>query len=111
MKVKTFEVRDTGTFIPCIAIRLNPSTEKDRYLIGRAGYGSSAEDQGEYVIFGRLEADSKFQYDSFLWGNRTMQTAHQHVSTHFDAIESGAVIDVQFLKGETSEPKKSEMDE
>lgn len=108
MEVKTFEVRDAGTFIPCIAIRLNPATEKDRYLIGRAGYGQHAEDQREYVIFGRLQAESEFQHDSFAWGNRTMQTAHHHVSTHFDALGSGALIDVQFLKGETSEPKKSE---
>lgn len=111
MEVKTFEVRDAGTFIPCIAIRLNPATEKDRYLIGRAGYGQSAEEQGEYVIFGRLEAESEFHFDAFAWGNRTMQTAHHHVSTHFDALESGALVDVQFLKGETSEPKVSEMQE
>lgn len=108
MEAKTFEVRDAGTFIPVIAIRLMPENEKDMYLLSRAGYGNSAGEQGEYVIFGRLQAESEFQHDPFAWGNRTMQTAHHHVSTHFDALGSGALIDVQFLKGETSEPKKSE---
>lgn len=108
MEVKTFEVRDAGTFIPCIAIRLNPATEADRYLIARAGYGKRAEDQGEYVIFGRLQAESEFQYDPFKWGNRTMQIAHDHTRTLFETLESGAVIDVQFILGETKEPKKSE---
>lgn len=109
MECKTLEVRDDGTFIPCIAIILNPANEKDRYLLARAGYGQSAEEQGEYVIFGRLQTESEFHYDPFAWGNRTMQTAHHHVRTHFNTLESGAVIDVQFLKGETSEPKKSEL--
>lgn len=114
MEVKTFEVRDDGTFIPCIAIRLNPATEKDRYLIGRAGYGQSAEEQGEFVIFGRLSADSIFQYDAFSWDNRTMKKAHEYVAENFSTLksgavlESGAVIDVEFLLGITSEPKKSE---
>lgn len=111
MEAKTIEVRDAGTFIPCLAIRLNPATEKDRYLIERAGYGTDPMIQGGYVIFGRLEAESEFQHDPFAWGNRTMQTAHHHVTTHFDALESGAVVDVQFLKGESNAPKVSEMQE
>ncbi len=108
MDVKTFEVRDEGTFIPCIAIRLNPATEADRYLISKAGYGQDAETQGEYVIFGRLQAESEFQHDPFKWGNRTMQIAHDHAATFFDMLASGAIIDVQFILGETKEPKKSE---
>lgn len=108
MEVKTFEVRDAGTFIPCLAIRLNPATEKDRYLIGRAGYGSDAETQGEYVIFGRLQAESEFQHDSFAWDNRTMKNAHEQVKLQFDILESGAVIDVQYWLGETGAPNKSE---
>lgn len=111
MDVKTFEVRDYGTFIPCIAIRLNPATEADRYLISRAGYGQDAETQGEYVIFGRLQAESEFQHDPFSWGDRTMQYAHSYVRTWFERLESGAVVDVQFLKGETEESKKSEREQ
>lgn len=114
MEVKTFEVRDAGSFIPCIAIRLNPATEKDRYLIGRAGYGQHAKDQGEFIIFGRLRADSVFQYDALSWNDRTMKKAHEYVAENFSTmingavLESGAVIDVEFLLGITSEPKKSE---
>lgn len=108
MEVKTFEVRDAGTFIPCLAIRLNPATEKDRYLLARAGYGKSAEEQGRYIVFGRLSLDGKFEYDNFKWGSRTMQAAHQHIRGNFSNLVSGSVIDVQFILGETSEPKKSE---
>lgn len=108
MECKTFEVRDDGTFIPCIAIRLNPATEKDLYLLSRAGYGKSAVEQGEYVIFGRLQAESEFQHDPFAWDNRTMKNAHEQVKLQFDILESGAVIDVQYWLGESSEPKKSE---
>lgn len=108
MEVKTFEVRDEGTFIPCIAIRLIPATEKDRYLLSRAGYGQSAEEQGEYMIFGRLQAESEFHHDPFAWGNRTMHEAHYYAKVLFYELKSGAVIDVQYILGETSEPNESE---
>ena len=111
MESKTFEVRDAGTFIPCLAIRLNPVTDADFYLISRAGYGATVGDQKRYVLFGRLQAESEFQYDPFAWGNRTMQTAHRYVVANFDKVESGEVVDVQFILSETSEPKLSEMQE
>lgn len=108
MEVKTFEVRDDGTFIPVIAIRLMPENEKDMYLLSRAGYGNSAGEQGEYVIFGRLQAESEFQHDPFAWGNRTMKNAHEQIKLQFDILKSGSVIDVQYWLGDTKEPKKSE---
>ena len=49
-------------------------------------------------------------YDPFAWGSdtRTYQVAHQYIIDHFDELESGAVVDVEFILKETTEPKKSE---
>ena len=110
MEAKTIEVRDRGTFVPVLAVRLDPAGEADRYLLARAGYGTELIDQERYVILIRIEGKMEAHYDPIDWGSqtRTMPTAHQHLIDHWDEIESGGVIDVEFILGETDEPKRSE---
>lgn len=105
MQVKLFEVRDSGTFIPMIAIQLSSRNEAERFLLSRAGYGRTQFDQ--YVLFAGLEG-GKICYDQYDWGNRTRATAHDYIITNFDSLESGEVIDVQFILGETPTKKISE---
>jgi hypothetical protein len=42
------------------------------------------------------------------WKSHTMTTAHVWLAEHFEAVEDGAVVDVQFIRGETGAPKVSE---
>lgn len=108
MQAKTFEIRDAGTFIPVLAVRLNPGCEQDRYLLARAGYGTAGEMQAGYVIVVKLE-DCLAQYDPNRWRHgRTMEVAHRYIMEHFDDLPSGAVVDVQFILGETQKAKLSE---
>ena len=108
MEVKAFELRDAGTFVPVLAIRLNPANEPERYLLGRAGYGTSAERQATYVVM--LGAnDLAAKYSPLDWGdNRSRQVAHQHITDNWDKLTSGMVVDVQYILGETDKPKASE---
>lgn len=47
--------------------------------------------------------------DPYDWGqNRSRHFAHKWLIEHFDEIESGAVVDVEFILGETKKPKLSE---
>ena len=109
MKAKLFEVRDRATFVPVIAIWLNPESEAERYLLARAGYGVMPERQREYVLMAGIDGSSKITYDIYNWGdNRTRQVAHDFIIKHFDELESGEVIDVEFILGETNEKKVSE---
>jgi hypothetical protein len=118
MIVKAFEVRDKGTFIPVIAVKMIPTQqggrfEQERYLLSRAGYGKDPR-ANPIVVVCRMEAagvDRNATYDPYSWGNRTMQTAHLHIQKHFDDMFSGDVIDVQFILGEAQEPKLSERDQ
>lgn len=105
LKTKTFEVRDSATFIPVIATQLRANLPHDAYLLGRAGYQSSVE----YVpvMVTRL-TDCLSANDPYEWGNRTMLNAHKYIEEHFAELMTGAVVDVQFLLGERSEPKVSE---
>lgn len=110
MEVKTFEVRDEATFIPCVGIWMAPSrihrNEAENYLLRRAGYGLT--EIVPLVLFGRLHS-GEFQHDYYGWGhNETMKWAHKFVTDQWEGWRSGDVIDVQFLRGETMRPKKSE---
>ena len=99
MTIKTIEIRDAGTFIAALAIKISSA---DGYLARRAGYGEFG-----CVLFGRM-AGREWNYDPYEWGDRTMATAHHWITEHFDEIDSGAVVDVAFLLGETRAPKASE---
>ena len=41
MQVKLFEVRDSATFIPAIAIKLSARNEAEHFLLFRSGYGNT----------------------------------------------------------------------
>lgn len=106
---KTFEVRDRSTFIPCYAVLTSPRDleEADHYLLRRAGYGEGRR----LVILGRLDCprtNGSATYDPFAWDNRTMRHAHHHVEENWDSLQSGAVIDVEYMIGESATEKKSE---
>ncbi len=112
MICKTVEIRDRGTFIPALAIRLEPTCEADRYLLARAGFGLLRDTQREYVLLIENNGgEGQAHCDPHEWHNkgpRTWPFAHQWLIEHFDEIESGAVVDVEFILGETTAPKVSE---
>lgn len=103
---KLFEIRDKATFIPAIGMRLCSTharnNAQENYLLRRAGYGDEP-----LVLLAKLDGGDAY-YDVYNWDNRTMQVAHDYITTHWDELESGAVIDVEFILGETTRPKASE---
>lgn len=115
METKLFEVRDAMTFVPCWGILLLPTKlhvlgidiehSEEKYLLRRAGFGVDHP----LVLFGRLEGGES-SYDPYSWtgGSRTMRTAHAYVTARWDQLESGDVIDVEFILGERETEKVSE---
>lgn len=112
MTAKTFELRDRSTYIAVLAVKLTPTNEADRYLLGRSGYGTTPERQSEYILMmGLAGGEDKCTCDPHDWtrnGTRTRFLCHQHIIENWDNLESGAVIDVEFLLGESAAPKESE---
>lgn len=116
MTTKLFEIRDRGTFIPALAVLCEPTFDRvlraedvpERYLLRRAGYNTP----WDLVILTRLEcggAGSKATYDPYAWGEtRTMPVAHKFIQENWNKLQSGAVICVETILGERSEPKISE---
>lgn len=105
---KVFEVRDSATFLPVVAVLMTPgphSTGPEDYLLMRCGYNPSAIT----VVLFRANGDgSKSWSDAYAWGDRTMQTAHIYIEEHWNELKDGQVIDVEYILNERSKPKLSE---
>lgn len=105
MKVKMVEIRDEGTRIAALAIKTQGETPQE----GAFWYGTGfAKDT---VLLIRPE-DRQIEYSPYSWDSyyRTMRHAHLYILNHFDELpDTGAVIDVQVILGETVAPKTSEI--
>ena len=130
MTSKIIEIRDRGTFIPALAIRLGSPNEAERYLLARSGFGRTFEDQSEYIVLCKINGGEPCEchIDPFSWGQnpRTMFVAHLYLLNRhqelegregiraadkhdgFDSLPQGAVVDVEHILGIRSEPKLAE---
>jgi hypothetical protein len=103
-ETKLFEIRDEGTHIDVAAMKTISDAEQDQYLLRRAGYGVDSN----LILISRLDG-GQCHCDPYCWTNgRTMQIAHEYIAKNFDLHDSGDVIDVEYILGQTVEPKISE---
>lgn len=110
MDVKLFEVRDIGTLVPVMAVRLRARDKAEWWLLGHAGYVQTSEEQAGYVVLWRLIGGSA-EYDRHAWGGRTMPAAHGHIQDNWDKLASGDVVDVRVVLGEAEFSAKSERED
>jgi hypothetical protein len=109
MLIKILEIRDSGTFIPVLAVLMDePANEAQRYYLRRCGYPL---DGYPNVAITSLHADGDpFWNDPYGWrsGARTYPVAHNYIIKHWAELKDGDVICVEFILGERPEPKVSE---
>lgn len=134
MTSKIIEIRDSGTFIPALAVRLGSPNERERYLLARSGFGRTLENQSEYIVLCRINGGEPCEchIDPFAWGRnpRTMFVTHLYLLNRhqelaarngltetvpdkhdgFDSLPQGVVVDVEYILGLRSEPKHSEQE-
>lgn len=122
MDTKFFEIRDRGTFIPALAIRMvaDEGDDAGKYLLGRAGFVSTIHDgdgfvstihdDHEYASVILIHLDNiNAAADPYDWTSaRTMRAAHLHIQDNWEGLVNGQVVDVQVLLKETTEPAVSE---
>ena len=126
MKAKALEVRDRATFIPVLAVDMNPGAPYPDngsgseewldeqlaahgarlYLLRRVGYPCNGEPN---IVVTALDASGGPAWsDPYGWGGRTYPVAHNYIIEHWDELRDGDVVDVEFILGESSKPKISE---
>jgi hypothetical protein len=106
MEVKAFELRDRATFVPAVAVRLEPKNEAEYYLLRRAGYPCGPGDE-PMILLAHMEGGWAC-YDPYAWGTSTVITALPYIRANWDKLVSGQVICTEFIRGERAEPKLSE---
>ena len=125
MVSKIIEIRDSGTFIPALAVRLGSPNEIERIMLGKSGFGRTMEEQAEYIVLCKINGGEPCacHIDPFSWGQnpRTMFVAHMYLLNRqhefgtgaekhdgFDALPQGALIDVEYILGLRETPQVSE---
>lgn len=108
VKSKIFELRDRGTLIPVMATLVSSTSgenDMENNLMLRAGYGNSG-----MVILTLLESGES-RNDPFKWNNgcRTLTEAHRYIVNNFYNLNSGDVVDVEYILGESAIKKASEV--
>ena len=108
MKAKALEVRDEATFIPVLAVDMNPDPDdhdEQRYLLRRCGYPCDGRPN---ILLTRLDGSGKATNDPYEWGGRTYPVAHDYIIRRWNELRDGDVVDVSFILEETTQPKVSE---
>jgi len=103
LDTKVLEVRDAGTHIPVLAIRMLAKNEIQQYYFRRLGFPPDGS------CIGVVEMDDlDGNVDPYAWQNRTMFHAHQYIYDHFEELSDGDVVDVEYILGEKPTKKISE---
>ena len=110
-ETKVVEIRDRGTCIGALLIRMQSDEPTQRYYLRRVGH----PEDGSSIVLMDLN-NQHATNDPYTWGSkhlagassRTFGNAHNWIIDHFDEIQDGDVVDVEFILGETKSPKKSE---
>lgn len=114
MNVKLFEVRDSCTTMQFMAVEIAPfqidivsneNGERERKILRYAGYGPD-----RLIMWVDLSGGREAHYDPYSHRGpaRTVATAHNYVAQNWDSLNSGDVIDVEFILGETTVKKTTD---
>jgi hypothetical protein len=111
MENKVFEIRDRMTFIVALGVKIEAGADHPGRLLWRVGYGPAP---GSWLMLARLCGGVFACHDdAHDWrdGSRTMFEAHKYIEANWGTLENGAVVDVEYILGETTKPKESEVSE
>lgn len=108
IETKFLEIRDHGTFVPALAIRVehDPADEsRPSQLIARGGFF-----RGNGIYLMRL-SDARAQCDPYEWGgnDRTHKAAHLYLEQHWPNVKDGDLLDVRVILEEETVPAETEL--
>ena len=111
METKLFELRDEGTFISALVVRLTGESQRENWQLRRGGFSQGQIDEGKDFAMVHLSAGIG-GVDPFRMGGgtRTWPTFYRYIRENWDLHNSGDVIDASFILGETFEVKRSEQE-
>jgi hypothetical protein len=105
---KVLEIRDRGTFIAALAIRMLGANPTQAYYFRRCGYPADGSSIILMVLYDGKATNDAWEWASLGKGTRTMRVAHGWILDHYTELDDGDVVDVEFILEESKEPKVSE---
>lgn len=109
METKMFEVRDDGTLIPVLVVKYEVHDKKDLRFFERGGVDIRSIVSIPPVIQVTMLTTMETERSAGAWKGRTMRVAHRFIQEKWYELENYAVIDVEFILGETQTSKSSEL--
>lgn len=107
MKHKIFEIRDSGTMFLVLCVDMNPAGTTERLALRRYGYPCDGRPN---ILMTHLTGDGHATNDPWGWGgSSTYQHAHHYIIDHWGELQTGDVVDVEFIRGTTTEKKVSDV--
>ena len=109
MKTKLFEVRDRHTLMVFLGVNMNPVVEtvdREYRLLRRSGFGPT-----NLIMWVDVNGGRESTYDPYAHRGsaRTGAAAHHYGAEHWGELGTGDVIDIEFILGETTVKKESEL--
>lgn len=102
IEVKIFDVVDRDVLAHVLAVPMwSDFTEKEGEILRSAEFNVGW--RGRHVLLGSISGDGvgMITADPSKWAGRSMTIAHAHIRDNWDQLESGDVIDIRFILGET----------
>lgn len=108
METKILEVRDEATMMLMLCVNMNPGSDYERKALRREGYPCSGQPN---ILMTRLSGHGEASNDPYGWHTsaRTVPQAHDFIIKHWADLNDGDVVDVEFILGEATTMKVSEV--
>lgn len=109
MQTKILEVRDRMTRIVIVAINMDPLITGDflpDFIASKALHSQGYAPDHTHILLGRVDG-TDFTNDPYKRTDRTLKEAHIHIQEMWEELQNGDVVDVEYILGETKEPKSS----
>lgn len=106
---KMIEIRDSMTCIAALAIQMIPTDDVEKRFMKRCGFPKDGSSIVLMCLDNQAATNDPYEWGSLGKGGRTFQTAHHWILRHFTEIQSGDVVDVQYILDETKAPKTPEI--
>jgi hypothetical protein len=108
---KVFELRSPATLIVILATRLSAENLQSATLLFHSGYGRYPKDIENYILVTPLDGGGNdvATTDPYMHKIEEIRIAHIYLREHFDELDNGSVIDIDYIQGNTNEPKETDM--
>ena len=109
LECKVLEIRDEGTHIPALAMRMTAADPVCAwYIHGRCGFPRDGSGIVLMLLDKQQATVDPYDWAKFRVGPRTVPNAHHYIYENFDKLNDGDVIDVRVILGETETPAPSD---